>query len=240
MSRVFITGSTDGLGRAAARVLMDEGHDVVLHARTPERAAAVADLAASAAGVVIGDLASAAGTTGRRSSERDRPHGCDNPQRGHLPRAVPRHDRGGSRDDPRREHPRPVHPHRDDRPPGPAHLPEQRDAPRRCRIPAGHRLDRARLERCQAYAESKLYVVALALAAARAWPGVLSNAVDPGWVATRMGGPGGTDDLELGRLTQTWLAVSNDPAAAVSGGYWYHRERLAPGPEARDPASRTS
>jgi NAD(P)-dependent dehydrogenase (short-subunit alcohol dehydrogenase family) len=59
--RIFITGSTDGLGRAAAGVLISEGHDVVLHARTRERAA-LSDLAADAAGVVIGDLSSAAET----------------------------------------------------------------------------------------------------------------------------------------------------------------------------------
>ena len=62
MSRIFITGSTDGLGRAAASVLMGEGHDVVLHARTPDRAAALSGLAPDAAGVVIGDLSSAAET----------------------------------------------------------------------------------------------------------------------------------------------------------------------------------
>ena len=63
MPRVF-TGSTDGLGRAAASVLIDEGHEVVLHARTRERAAVLGDLAPDAAGVVIGDLASAAETRG--------------------------------------------------------------------------------------------------------------------------------------------------------------------------------
>ena len=62
MSRIFITGSTDGLGRWAAGVLIDEGHDVVLHSRTRARAAAVADLATRAAGAVIGDLSSAAET----------------------------------------------------------------------------------------------------------------------------------------------------------------------------------
>ena len=51
-----------------------------------------------------------------------------------------------------------------------------------------------------------------------------------------MGGAGATDDLEMGHLTQTWLAVSNDAAAAVSGGYWYHRRRRVPAPQARDPA----
>src|SRR5215472_11503046 len=60
--RILITGSTDGLGRAAAGALIGEGHDVVLHARSRERAAALRDLAAAAAGVVTGDLASAAET----------------------------------------------------------------------------------------------------------------------------------------------------------------------------------
>jgi NAD(P)-dependent dehydrogenase (short-subunit alcohol dehydrogenase family) len=60
--RIFITGSADGPGRAAAGVLIGDGHDVVLHARTRERAAALSDLAPDAAGVVIGDLSSAAQT----------------------------------------------------------------------------------------------------------------------------------------------------------------------------------
>jgi NAD(P)-dependent dehydrogenase (short-subunit alcohol dehydrogenase family) len=88
----------------------------------------------------------------------------------------------------------------------------------------------------QAYAESKLHMTALALTLARAWPDVLSNAVDPGWVPTKMGGPAATGDLQMGYLTQTWLAVSNDPAATVSGGYWYHRQRQTPAAQARDPA----
>jgi NAD(P)-dependent dehydrogenase (short-subunit alcohol dehydrogenase family) len=60
MARIFITGSTDGLGRAAARSLLDDGHEVFLHARSTERASTLADLASQAAGVVIGDLRSAA------------------------------------------------------------------------------------------------------------------------------------------------------------------------------------
>jgi NAD(P)-dependent dehydrogenase (short-subunit alcohol dehydrogenase family) len=66
----------------------------------------------------------------------------------------------------------------------------------------------------KAYAESKLHVTALALTLARAWPDVLSNAVDPGWVPTKMGGPAASDDLEMGYLTQTWLAArSSSPGA---------------------------
>ena len=84
--------------------------------------------------------------------------------------------------------------------------------------------------------ESKLHVTALALTLARVWPDVLSNAVDLGWVPTKMGERGATDDLEEGYRTQTWLAVCNDAAAAVSGGYWYHRQRQTPAPEAGSPA----
>jgi NAD(P)-dependent dehydrogenase (short-subunit alcohol dehydrogenase family) len=86
----------------------------------------------------------------------------------------------------------------------------------------------------QAYSESKLYVTALAFAVARCWSDVLSNAVDPGWVATKMGGPGAPDDFEKGYLTQTWLAVSDEPAAMVSGRYWHHRRTQAPAKEASD------
>lgn len=77
-------------------------------------------------------------------------------------------------------------------------------------------------------------MTALAFAVARGWPDVLSNAVDPGWVATKMGGPGAPDDFETGYRTQTFLAVSDDPAAAVSGRYWYHRQPQHPAREASD------
>ena len=45
MARIFVTGSTDGLGRAAAQALIDEGHQVALHARSEERVSAVDHLA---------------------------------------------------------------------------------------------------------------------------------------------------------------------------------------------------
>jgi len=92
-----------------------------------------------------------------------------------------------------------------------------------------------RWDASRAYSESKLYVTALAFAVARQWPSVLSHAVDPGWVPTRMGGAGAPDDLTMGHLTQTWLAVSEDSAAKSSGGYWYHRERQKPAADALEP-----
>jgi NAD(P)-dependent dehydrogenase (short-subunit alcohol dehydrogenase family) len=88
----------------------------------------------------------------------------------------------------------------------------------------------------RAYAESKLHLVALAFALARHWPEVLANAVDPGWVRTRMGGPGAPVDLDTGQRTQTWLAVSDEPAAKVSGRYWHDLRPQEPAREAADPA----
>ena len=86
------------------------------------------------------------------------------------------------------------------------------------------------------YSDSKLLVTTLAVAVARLWPDVYSNAVDPGWVPTRMGGPGAPDDLRLGHLTQEWLATSNEPEARTSGGYWFHKRRRSPHPAALDVA----
>jgi NAD(P)-dependent dehydrogenase (short-subunit alcohol dehydrogenase family) len=87
----------------------------------------------------------------------------------------------------------------------------------------------------KAYAESKLHVVALAYALARRWPQVLSNAVDPGWARTKMGGPGAPVDLHTGQQTQSWLAVSEDAAALVTGRYWHHLRQQQPASEAADP-----
>ena len=52
MSHVLITGSTTGLGLAAAQELIDDGHEIVFHARNAERARELPDTA----DVVIGDL----------------------------------------------------------------------------------------------------------------------------------------------------------------------------------------
>ena len=58
MSRILITGSAQGLGRNAATTLLDDGHHVVVHARSHQRAAELSDLTARGAAVVVGDLAS--------------------------------------------------------------------------------------------------------------------------------------------------------------------------------------
>lgn len=237
MARIFITGSADGLGRAAARTLLDEGHDVVLHVRTPERAAAVADLAARAAGIAVGDLSSAVETKAMADQVNNI---------GRMDAVI--HNAGTY-----------LEPMRAPTPEGhartvavntlapylltalmerPARLIYLSSGMHRGSSGSVHDIDWTgrRWNAVEAYAESKLYVAALALALARRWPDVLSNAVDPGWVPTKMGGPGAPDDLEMGHLTQTWLATSKDPAARVSGGYWYHRKQRMPAPVALDPS----
>jgi NAD(P)-dependent dehydrogenase (short-subunit alcohol dehydrogenase family) len=235
LARIVITGSTDGLGRAAARTLMEEGHEVVLHARSRERASAVADLALRSAGVVIGDLSSAVET--RRIA--DQVNGI-----GRMDAVI--HNAGtylASRSATPEGHARTLAVNTL----APYMLTALIERPRRLvylssdmhRSGGGPLRDIDWVERrwdtSRAYSESKLYVTALAFAVARRWPDVLSNAVDPGWVPTKMGGPGAPDDLEIGHLTQTWLAVSDDPAATVSGGYWHHRRRQTPAAEVSDP-----
>ena len=86
----------------------------------------------------------------------------------------------------------------------------------------------------QAYSNSKLFVIALAFGVARRWPHVLSNAVNPGWVPTKVGGPRAPDDLALSAETQVWLAVSGEPDALVSGKYLYHKQIRSAHPAASD------
>jgi NAD(P)-dependent dehydrogenase (short-subunit alcohol dehydrogenase family) len=248
MARVFITGSTDGLGLAAARALLDEGHEVVLHARNQERAdprrapgrrGVLFDLIPRARSIVLGDLSSAAET--RAVAEQVN-------RLGRMDAVI--HNAGVYREAARGNTPEGHARTLAINLLAPFILTALIERPDRLvylssglHHSGGSDLGLADIDWTtrpwsagQAYAESKLYLVALAFAVARRWkePATLSNAVDPGWVATKMGGPGATDDLEMGHLTQTWLAVSNDPAAKTSGGYWHHRRRQKPAAEALD------
>jgi NAD(P)-dependent dehydrogenase (short-subunit alcohol dehydrogenase family) len=84
--------------------------------------------------------------------------------------------------------------------------------------------EKRRWNGAQAYSDSKLDDLLLAFAVARRWPGVRSNAVEPGWVPTKMGGPGAPDDPSLGPVTQAWLAAGDDPRTHVTGEYFYHQQ----------------
>ncbi|MBL7253000.1 SDR family NAD(P)-dependent oxidoreductase [Paractinoplanes lichenicola] len=213
MAHVFITGSADGLGRATAEVLLGEGHKVVVHVRNEKRRSAVEDLDAS---VVVGDLADADET--RSVADQVNRLG---------PVDVVIHNAGVY----------PSGPMIAVNAVAPYVLTALIHRPRRLvyltsGMHRGGRDDLRALSGHGSYSDSKLYVTTLALAVARLWPEVLSNAVDPGWVPTRMGGPGAPDDLRLGHLTQEWLATSDDPRALTTGGYWYHQRRQNPHPAA--------
>ena len=58
MSRIFITGSSDGLGLMAAQLLVEQGHSVVLHARIVQRAEVTHLRLPGAEAIVMGDLKS--------------------------------------------------------------------------------------------------------------------------------------------------------------------------------------
>jgi NAD(P)-dependent dehydrogenase (short-subunit alcohol dehydrogenase family) len=222
MARVFITGSADGLGRAAAQTLLDDGHEVVVHARSNDRLTAVRDLIDRGAAAVVGDL-----------SDPDQTRGIAG-QVNALGRMDAVIHNAGVYTGP---HVMPVNIV------APYLLTALIDRPQRLvYLSSGdQRRGRARLTGIDwsgrttgSYPDSKLFVTTLAAALARLWPDVLTNAVDPGWVPTRMGGPGAPDDLRLGHLTQEWLATSDDPDARTSGGYWHHQRRLEAHPAVHD------
>lgn len=227
MARVLITGSTTGLGAGAARQLLDDGHEVVLHARSVERSRGIDDLAALAAGVVVGDLSRREETIAV-AEQANAVGGID---------AVIHNAgvyAGASRAETMAVNV--VAPYLlTALVPGPSRLVYLSSGMHRSGDPSTDiAMDGPGRDGTQAYCDSKLYVTALAMAFARRWPHVLVNAVDPGWVPTRMGGPGAPDDLALGHRTQTWLAVSDDRAATTAGGYWFHQERSLPAPASLD------
>jgi NAD(P)-dependent dehydrogenase (short-subunit alcohol dehydrogenase family) len=237
MGRIFITGSADGLGQMAARLLVTDGHQVVLHARHAERAREALAAVPGAETAVFGDLSNVAEMRsvaeqvnalgnfdaiihnvgiGYREARRiatvdDLPHVfAVNTLAPYVLTALIRK---------------------------PQRLVYLSSGMHQGGDASLHDLEwkARRWNGSQAYSDSKLHDVLLAFAVARLWPDVRSNALEPGWVPTKMGGPGAPDDLEAAPKTQVWLATSNDKAAAVSGEYFYHQHLRRPLPATRDP-----
>jgi NAD(P)-dependent dehydrogenase (short-subunit alcohol dehydrogenase family) len=238
MARVLVTGSADGIGHVTARQLAEQGHAVTLHARSEARAATAREQVPEARAAVVGDLASLAQVRGIAEQAN---------ALGHHEAVV--HNAGVGYQWGRRQVT------------GdglsevfavnvlaPYVLTALMDRPERIVFVSsgmhlGHQPDlddlqweRRRWDGWGPYSESKLWDVVLAFALARLWPGVRANAVDPGWVPTRMGGRGAPDDLELGGDTQAWLAAGEGEAATITGAYLYHRQQQQAHPAASDPA----
>ena len=224
MARVFITGSSDGLGLMVAQMLVEQGHTVVLHARNEQRADQTRQKLPAAEAVLIADLSSIRQT--RDLAEQANATGAFD--------AIIHNAAIGYRE-----------PKRNMTEDGlsqlfainslaPYLLTARMRVPKRLvYVSSGLHLQGDPTLRDlnwetrpwsgqQAYSDSKLHNVLLAFAVSHRWPAVLSNAMTPGWVQTKMGGPGASDDLQQGHLTQVWLATSPDAAANVSGRYFYH------------------
>ncbi len=238
MSRIFITGSADGLGLMAARLLIADGHHVVLHARNQKRATEALSHVPGAATAVVGDLSSIAET--KHVAEQINALGTFD--------AVIHNAGVGYRES-----------HRIETVDGllqlfavnslaPYILTCLINKPKRLIYTSSgmHRSGDASLRDLTwntrswngsiAYADTKLHNVILAFAVARRWKDVLSNALEPGWVATKMGGPGAPDSLEEAPKTQVWLATSREKEALVSGKYFYHKKLRSFLPAAADTA----
>jgi len=223
MARIFITGSADGLGELSAKSLMTQGHKVVLHARNAERGREAIKRNPEAESVLPADLS---------SIEETKMLAGDVNKFGTFDAVI--HNAGVYRASGKEIFAVNTL--------APYILTSLIKKPKRLiYLTSGlHLHGRLKAEAFKAdtsritYSDSKLHVLMLCLAAARKWTDVFSNAVNPGWVPTKMGGRGAPDNLQKGYETQVWLAVSNDEKVKVSGRYFFHQNEKHHNPEADD------
>jgi NAD(P)-dependent dehydrogenase (short-subunit alcohol dehydrogenase family) len=237
MSRIFISGSSTGLGLMAGELLINQGHQVVLHARNAARADDAKRALPRAEAIVEGDLGTIAGAkqAAAQVNELGRfdaviHNAAVGYREGHhltadgLPHVFAINTLSAYILTALVERPHRLvylssgmHHHAD------ANLDDILWSKRRW-------------NGSTAYAESKLHDAMLAFAVGRRWPDVLSNSLEPGWVPTKMGGASAPDDMGQAHLTQAWLATSDEPGAKMTGRYFYHLRPLTPNPQAGNAA----
>jgi NAD(P)-dependent dehydrogenase (short-subunit alcohol dehydrogenase family) len=223
MLRIFITGSADGLGQLAAKALIAQGHQVVLHARNEKRGREALDKAPGAETVVTADLSSIEETKQLASKVN---------ALGKFDAVI--HNAG--------VYYSPAKELMAVNTLAPYILTCLIQKPRRLIYLSSdmHEGGSSKLESFKTninritYSDTKLHVLMLCKSVARKWSDVYANALNPGWVPTRMGGAGAPDSFESGYQTQVWLAVSNDEKVKVSGRFFYHQKEIRSNPEADD------
>jgi len=236
MSLVLVTGSTDGIGREAARQLLAGGHDVVAHARDDARAADVRRDVPGLRDVVVGDLASLESTRAlAHAAAAAGPFDAVIHNAGVGGGATERQPTGDGLE--RIFQVNTVAPYLltalMPRPGRLVYLTSGLESQGRAELD-DLQYERRPWDGNQAYSDSKLYDVMLAFAVARLWPDVLSTAVDPGWIKTKLGGPDAWDEVDEGAATQVWLATGDADDARVTGRYLKRFAVLQANPQASD------
>ncbi|MDB5205352.1 MAG: Daunorubicin ketoreductase [Flavisolibacter sp.] len=223
MARIFITGSADGLGQLAAKALIARAHQVVLHARNEKRGREALDKAPGAEGVAPADLA---------SIEETKQVAAKVNALGTFDAVI--HNAGLYQASAKELfYVNTLAPYI---------LTSLVEKPKRLIYLSSdmHQGGWSKLESFKTdisritYSDTKLHVLMLCKAVARKWTDVYANALNPGWVPTKMGGPGAPDSFESGYKTQVWLATSNEEKVKVSGRFFYHQKEVRSNPEADD------
>jgi NAD(P)-dependent dehydrogenase (short-subunit alcohol dehydrogenase family) len=211
MALIFITGSADGLGKLAAEKLVSEGHEIVLHARNTERAKMLENQFPTAKAIFVGDLS---------NLEETKKLAQDANKLGRFDVVI--HNAGVLHSEAATIFCVNVL--------APFVLTALMEKPHRLiYLSSGMHLGgKAFLKKEEldktTYSDSKLMITALTAVFSRGFPEVFSNAVDPGWVPTKMGGKNAPDNLQKGVETQVWLATSEEDQAKVSGNYFRHKK----------------
>lgn len=206
MGKIFITGSTEGLGLLTAKRLIKEGNEVVLHARNQKRLEDVKKELPSVKNIVVGDLSVKSDVENIAKQVN---------ALGTFDTVI--YNAGVDSTDSKLTFTvNDIAPYL---------LTALINTPKRIiyissGMHKGAALNMENLEKSTSYSSSKLQLLLLMKAVARLFPQTTVTAVDPGWVPTRMGGTMATDDLTKGYTTQVWLATLEDHS--VSGKYFYH------------------